>query len=137
MLLIYKHPSLQVTPMKESTLIRLMNLLMFLGLALIGTALYLIIIKQLHVTMNIRGVQIIAAVVGAGLVLLLPSKLYLTLMLMKGSSTKPGLAGAKRSMQIKQPKSCTGDPSNPPEAVSSAMRKDKQICKSLDQETCR
>ncbi len=71
----------------ETQLIRLMNTLMFSGLACIAVALYLIMVKQLHVTLGITGVQIIAAIVGTGLILLIPSKLYLTLVLMKSSDT--------------------------------------------------
>lgn len=53
------------------------------GLCLVATGLYLIFVKQLHISMGISGVQIICAVVGLGLLLLIPSKIYLTLILMK------------------------------------------------------
>ena len=85
--------------MTEAQLIRLMNTLMFSGLACITVALYLIIFKEIHVNMGIKGVQIIAGIIGIGLILLIPSKLYLTLMLMKSSDKKKPLNQEKDSTE--------------------------------------
>ncbi len=68
--------------MKEASLKRIMTLVMFIGLALVLVAIYLAVFAQLHNSMGMKGIKIIAGVAGAGLVLLLPSKVFLTLLLM-------------------------------------------------------
>jgi hypothetical protein len=53
-----------------------------LGLALVLFAIYLVVVADIHNVMGMKGVIIITAVTGCGLVLLLPSKIILTLWLM-------------------------------------------------------
>jgi len=68
--------------MKEETIKRLLTAAMFTGLALVMVAICLVVFADLHNTMGMQGIKIISAVAGAGLVLLLPSKIFLTLWLM-------------------------------------------------------
>ena len=77
--------------MKDQTIKKLLTCAMFLGLALILIAIYLAVFAELHNVMGMKGVQIITAVAGGGLILLLPSKIFLTLWLMsKEDSRKKG-----------------------------------------------
>ena len=67
---------------KEATIKRALTCIMILGLALILLAIYLAAFAELQNEMGMRGIKIIAAVAGGGLVLLIPSKVFLTLWLM-------------------------------------------------------
>jgi len=69
--------------MKEKTLQRTMKIIIGIGLLLVIAAICLAVFAKLHISMGVRGVMIITATAGAGLILLLPSKLFLTLLLMK------------------------------------------------------
>ncbi|MBW8189865.1 hypothetical protein K0504_02360 [Neiella marina] len=60
---------------------RLMAVLMWCGLAFILVGISLIIFTDLR-TEGVHGVRIIALIIGAGLLLLIPSKLFITLLLM-------------------------------------------------------
>jgi len=55
---------------------------MILGLALLLLAIYLATFAELQNKMGMQGIKIIAAVAGGGLILLIPSKIFLTLWLM-------------------------------------------------------
>ena len=55
---------------------------MFLGLMLVIVAIYLAVFAEIHNSMGMKGIKIIAAVAGGGLILLLPAKIFLTLLLM-------------------------------------------------------
>ncbi|MCB1614765.1 MAG: hypothetical protein KDI30_02010 [Pseudomonadales bacterium] len=59
---------------------------MFIGFALVVLAIYLVLVEQLHNRRGVEGIRIIAAVAGSGLLLLLPAKVFLTLLLMKNKS---------------------------------------------------
>ncbi len=59
-----------------------MTYIMFAGLTLVITAIYLAVFAEIHNSMGMKGIRIIAAVAGGGLILLLPSKIFLTLLLM-------------------------------------------------------
>jgi hypothetical protein len=69
--------------MKEETIKRTMTYIMFLGLALVIVAICLAVFAKLHLTMGMQGIMIIVLTAGSGLILLLPSKIFLTLLLMK------------------------------------------------------
>ena len=69
--------------MKEETLQRTMKFIIGIGLLLVITAICLAVFARLHISMGVKGVMIITATAGVGLLLLLPSKLFLTLLLMK------------------------------------------------------
>ena len=69
--------------MKEETLQRTMKFIIGIGLLLVITAGCLAVFARLHISMGVRGVMIITATAGIGLILLLPSKLLLTILLMK------------------------------------------------------
>jgi len=68
--------------MKEETIKRTMTYIMFAGLTLLITAICLAVFAELHNSMGMKGIKIIAALAGGGLILLLPSKIFLTLLLM-------------------------------------------------------
>jgi len=68
--------------MKEETLKRGMTYIMFVGLALVIIAICLAVFADLHNTMGMKGIKIIVAFAGGGLILLVPSKIFLTLLLM-------------------------------------------------------
>jgi hypothetical protein len=68
--------------LKEQTIKRLLTCAMFLGLALVVVAIYLAAFAELHNVMGMKGIKIIAAIAGSGLILLLPAKIFLTLWLM-------------------------------------------------------
>ena len=69
--------------MKEETLQRTMKIIIGIGLLLVIAAICLAVFAKLHISMGVRGVMIITATAGIGLILLLPSKLLLTILLMK------------------------------------------------------
>lgn len=61
---------------------------MGLGLILVIGGVGLAMFTDISVSMGVQGVQIIAGIIGLGLLLLVPSKIMLTLMLMKTNSDK-------------------------------------------------
>ncbi|GGB02757.1 MULTISPECIES: hypothetical protein [Agarivorans] len=61
---------------------------MGLGLLLVLGGVALAMFSDISVSMGVRGVQIIAGIIGLGLLLLVPSKILLTLLLMKQKSTE-------------------------------------------------
>ena len=69
--------------MKEETIKLCMTCSMFVGLSLVLVAIYLAVFAELHNSMGMKGIKIITALAGGGLILLLPSKIFLTLLLMK------------------------------------------------------
>lgn len=75
--------------MKEETLKRGMTLIMLVGLILVIVAIYLAVFAELHNSMGMKGIKIIAAVAGVGLIFLVPSKIFLTLLLMMNSKKQP------------------------------------------------
>jgi hypothetical protein len=77
--------------MKEETLQRTMKFIIGIGLMLVIAAICLAVFAKLHISMGIKGVMIITATAGIGLVLLLPSKLFLTLLLMKQNKRDSGV----------------------------------------------
>jgi len=77
--------------MKEETLQRTMKIIIGIGLLLVIAAICLAVFAKLHISMGVRGVMIITATAGIGLILLLPSKLFLTLLLMKQNNKNNGV----------------------------------------------
>ncbi len=61
---------------------------MSLGLLLVLGGVGLATFSNISVSMGVRGVQIIAGIIGLGLFLLVPSKILLTLLLMKEKSSE-------------------------------------------------
>jgi small neutral amino acid transporter SnatA (MarC family) len=76
--------------LKDATLKRTVTVVLFVGLALVLTAIYLALVPKLQSTMGMQGVSIIAGVAGLGLVLMLPAKIMLTLWLMTKSGKNVG-----------------------------------------------
>ncbi|MGY5452244.1 hypothetical protein ACVFI8_15055 [Agarivorans sp. MS3-6] len=62
---------------------------MTFGLMLVIGGVGLAMFTDISVSMGVQGVQIIAGIIGLGLLLLVPSKIMLTLILMKASSNDP------------------------------------------------
>ena len=69
--------------MKSARLIRMLKVVMFCGVGLILLGHYLLSGLKLHETMGVRGIMIIAACIAIGLIMSLPTKIYLTIVLMK------------------------------------------------------
>jgi len=59
-----------------------------IGLALVLTGVGLIVFSDIYLKNGTQGVLLIAGIIGAGLFLLLPAKIYLTLQLMKKNDEK-------------------------------------------------
>lgn len=64
-----------------------MNTIMIVGLLLFLTGVALALFAKLQVVMGLKGIAIIVALMGVGLLMLLPAKIYLTLILMKAKDT--------------------------------------------------
>jgi small neutral amino acid transporter SnatA (MarC family) len=56
------------------------------GLVLVLVGIALAMFSNISVSMGVTGVQIIAGIIGLGLLLMVPSKIILTLILMKANS---------------------------------------------------
>jgi hypothetical protein len=63
-------------------------LVMAIGVLLIIIGVGLILLTDLYINKGVDGVLLIAGIIGAGLFLLLPAKIYLTLQLMKKNDEK-------------------------------------------------
>ena len=68
--------------MKEKSILRLLKIAIYIGLVLVIAAICLAVFGELHISMGAEGVMIIAATAGIGLLLLLPSKILVTYLLM-------------------------------------------------------
>ncbi len=69
--------------MNEKQLKRILTIVMFIGLILVLLAIALAVFARLHILLGAKGVVIITVTAALGLLMLLPSKIFLTLMLMK------------------------------------------------------
>ena len=69
--------------MNESKIQIIMYLLMGIGAALVLTGVSLIVFTDIYLDKGVDGVLTIAVTIAAGLFLLLPTKIYLTLQLMR------------------------------------------------------
>ena len=65
-------------PMSEKNLITLLKLVIVLGLCLIGLGYYLINVAHIEQTMGITGMMIGGGCYAFGIILSLPTKMYLT-----------------------------------------------------------
>jgi hypothetical protein len=74
--------------MNEKSLDKIMWIMMAIGGTLVITGVSLILFTDIYLDNGVEGVAIIAGVIAAGLFLLLPSKIYLTLQLMKKRGRK-------------------------------------------------
>jgi hypothetical protein len=69
--------------MRDQTLILILKLLMFVGFAVFALGHYLWIFADLPESMGVNGIIIVAACCALGLALSLPTKIYLTMLLMQ------------------------------------------------------
>jgi len=69
--------------MRDQTLIRMLKIIMFCGLGLLVLGHYLWSGLQLQQTMGVPGIILIGLCCALGLILSLPTKIYLTILLMK------------------------------------------------------
>lgn len=74
--------------MKENRIQTIMYILMAIGDMLVITGVGLIIFTDIHLDRGVEGVLIVATTIAAGLFLLLPTKIYLTLQLMSKNDKK-------------------------------------------------
>lgn len=74
--------------MTENKINLLMYVLITIGLILVIIGLGLIFFTDIYIKNGTQGVFLIAGIIGAGLFLLLPAKIYLTLQLMKKNDEK-------------------------------------------------
>lgn len=74
--------------MNESTLRTIMYLLMSVGAALVLIGIGMIMFTNIYLDKGADGVLLIAGLIASGLFLLLPSKIFLTLQLMKKNDEK-------------------------------------------------
>ena len=81
--------------MSEESIVRLMKALIYAGLVLVIVAISLAVFGELHVSMGVQGVMIVAGVAGTGLLLLLPAKIFLTFLLMKREQDQHEVGGKK------------------------------------------
>jgi hypothetical protein len=70
------------THMSDQFTIRLLKIAMFCGISLIVFGHYLWVVAQIHLSMGVQGIMIIAACCAFGVILSLPTKIYLTILLM-------------------------------------------------------
>ena len=68
--------------MNDQLTIRLLKIAMFSGISLIVFGHYLWVVAQIHLSMGIQGIMIIAGCCAFGVILSLPTKIYLTILLM-------------------------------------------------------
>lgn len=69
--------------MSEVAQIRLMKVFIFIGISLFALGHYLISYADIPTTMGVKGIIICAACVAFGLIFSLPTKMYLTFLLVK------------------------------------------------------
>lgn len=69
--------------MRDQTLILILKLLMFVGFAVFALGHFLWIFADLPESMGVNGIIIVAACCALGLALSLPTKIYLTMLLMQ------------------------------------------------------
>ncbi|QOL25321.1 hypothetical protein LP316_13620 [Thalassotalea sp. LPB0316] len=78
--------------MSEDGLIKLLKIVIVIGLCLLLLGHYLISYANLPQTMGVNGMIISAACVAIGLILSLPTKMYLTFLLVKRENDKRSAA---------------------------------------------
>jgi hypothetical protein len=79
--------------MTEAQTLRLLKMLMLCGISLLIFGHYLWSGLKLHETMGVQGIILIGLCCALGLILSLPTKIYLTLLLMKREAERKNSAG--------------------------------------------
>ena len=74
--------------MKTAPLIRNLKIIMFFGIGLILLGHYLLTGLAINETMGVKGIIIIAACIALGLIMSLPTKIYLTILLMQNEQAQ-------------------------------------------------
>ncbi len=74
--------------MNKKTITIIMYLLMTIGSIFVLSGIGLIVFTDIYLTKGANGVMLIAVLIAGGLFLLLPSKIYLTLVLMQRNDEK-------------------------------------------------
>ncbi|ATC92993.1 hypothetical protein [Pseudoalteromonas tunicata] len=74
--------------MKTAPLIRNLKIIMFCGIGLILLGHYLLTGLAINETMGVKGIIIIAACIALGLIMSLPTKIYLTILLMQNEQAQ-------------------------------------------------
>lgn len=72
--------------MTDAKTVRLLKIMMLCGLSLLVLGHYLWSGLKLHETMGVRGIIVIGVCCALGLILSLPTKIYLTILLMQRES---------------------------------------------------
>ncbi len=80
--------------MTEPQTLRLLKVIMLCGISLLVLGHYLWSGLKLHETMGVQGIILIGLCCALGLILSLPTKIYLTLLLMKREAGKKAAAQA-------------------------------------------
>lgn len=70
----------------EAVISKLMYAIMIIGGLLIIAGVAMILFTDLYISQGVQGVSIIAGTIGAGLLLLIPAKIFLAIILMKSES---------------------------------------------------
>ncbi len=78
-----QHQSAPDQSQQDQFIIRLLKVIMLCGIGLIIFGHYLWVGLRIHESMGVPGITIIAACCALGLILSLPTKMYLTFLLMK------------------------------------------------------
>lgn len=71
----------------ERFISKLMYAIMIIGGLLIISGVGMILFTDLYISQGVHGVSIIAGTIGAGLLLLIPAKIFLAIILMKSESS--------------------------------------------------
>lgn len=74
--------------MSEHNLVRLLKVVIILGLCLIGTGYYLINVANIQQSMGITGMMIGGGCYALGIILSLPTKMYLTFIWVRAEQEK-------------------------------------------------
>lgn len=74
--------------MNQKNINTIMYSMIVIGLILVVTGVGLIMFSDIHLKNGIQGIFLITGLIGAGLFLLLPAKIYLTLQMMKNNDKK-------------------------------------------------
>lgn len=74
--------------MKNKHVIGILKTIMFAGIGLILLGHYLLSGLKIHESMGVSGIIIIAACIAVGLIMSLPTKIYLTILLMQNEQAQ-------------------------------------------------
>lgn len=74
--------------MSDHTLINILKIIMLIGIVLISTGIYFHLFNQKIEEMGVNGILISAACVAVGMILSLPTKMFITFLLVKREQQK-------------------------------------------------